>query len=90
MPFRSPHPDVQIPDLSLSEFILRGVDRLGERAAFVDGHSGSSITFGDLRDRIRSVAMGLSRRVGKGDVFAIWAPNVPEYAVVFHAVAVQF
>jgi hypothetical protein len=39
MPFRSPHPDVQIPDLSLSEFVLRGVDRLGERPAFVDGHS---------------------------------------------------
>ena len=29
----------------------------------------------------------MSRRIGKGDVVAIWAPNVPEYAVVFHAVA---
>ena len=86
MPFRSPHPDVPIPDVSLSEFVLRGVNRLGERPAFVDGHSGSSISFGDLRDRIRSVAAGLSPRVGKGDVVAIWAPNVPEYAVVFHAV----
>lgn len=86
MPFRSPHPDVTIPDLSLTELVLRRADAFGERPAFVDGLSGSSISFGELRGRIRTVAVGLSRRVGKGDVVAIWAPNVPEYAVVFHAV----
>jgi acyl-CoA synthetase (AMP-forming)/AMP-acid ligase II len=31
------------------------------------------------------VAAGLSRRLRKGDVVAIWAPNMPEYAVAFHA-----
>jgi acyl-CoA synthetase (AMP-forming)/AMP-acid ligase II len=86
MSFRSPHPDVLIPDLSLSEFVLRGADSFGERPAFVDGQSGASISFGELRGRIRSAAAGLSRRVGKGDVVAMWAPNLPEYAVVFHAV----
>jgi acyl-CoA synthetase (AMP-forming)/AMP-acid ligase II len=86
MPFRSPHPDVTIPDVSVSELVLRGADDFGRRPAFVDAQSRSSISFGDLRGRIRCVATGLSRSVGKGDVVAIWAPNVPEYAVVFHAV----
>ena len=86
MPYRSPHPDVPIPDISLSELVLGGAADFGARPAFVDGLSGASISFADLRDQIRSVAAGLSRRVGKGDIVAILAPNVPEYAVVFHAV----
>ena len=86
MPFRSPHPDVRIPDLTLTDFVLRDAVRYLERPAFVDGLSGRGLSFGELRDRIRGVAAGLAGRVGKGDVVAIWAPNVPEYAVVFHAV----
>lgn len=60
MPFRSTHPDVPIPDLSLTGLVLRRADAFGERPAFVDGLSGSSISFGDLGDRIRAVAVGLS------------------------------
>jgi acyl-CoA synthetase (AMP-forming)/AMP-acid ligase II len=86
MPFRSPHPDVRVPDLALSDFVLRGADQYGERPAFVDGLSGRRLSFADLRRQIRGVAAGLAGRVGKGDVVAIWAPNVPEYAIVFHAV----
>jgi acyl-CoA synthetase (AMP-forming)/AMP-acid ligase II len=86
MPFRSPHPDVRIPELTLTELVLRGADHHAERPAFVDGLSGRSVSFGELRAQIRGLAAGLSLRVGKGDVVAIWAPNVPEYAVVFHAV----
>ena len=73
MAFRSPHPDVRIPDLTLTDFVLRGADHYLERPAFVDGLSGRSLSFGELRDRIRGVAAGLARRVGKGDVVAIWA-----------------
>ena len=37
---------------------------------------------------VRSVAAGLAERgFGRGDVLALCAPNTPEYAVAFHAVA---
>ena len=37
---------------------------------------------------VRRAAKGLSLRgFGKGDVFALYCPNVPEYAVAFHGVA---
>ncbi len=50
--------------------------------------SGHTITFGELVDGTRRLAAGLSRRgVRQGDVVAIWSPNLPEYAVVFHAVS---
>ena len=37
---------------------------------------------------MRSLAAGLAERgFGRGDVLALCAPNGPEYAVAFHAVA---
>ncbi len=86
MLFRSRYPDLDIPTLSLTEFVLGGPDAADGRPALVDGVTGRSLSFGDLRTQVRRVAAGLSGRVRKPDVVAIWAPNVPEYAVVFHAV----
>jgi acyl-CoA synthetase (AMP-forming)/AMP-acid ligase II len=88
MPFRSPCPDVTIPDVPLTTFVLANAGAHRDRPALVDASSGCTITFGELTDRIRRLAAGLSRRgIGKGDVVAIFAPNLPDYAVVFHAVA---
>ncbi|HLG56914.1 MAG TPA: AMP-binding protein [Vicinamibacterales bacterium] len=87
MIFRSPHPDVSVPHLSLTEFVLGGAAARGDHPALVDGVSGRVLSFSDLCEQVRRVAAGLSRRIGKGDVVALWSPNTPEYAVVFHAVA---
>ena len=87
MPLLSPHPLVVIPDIPLGELVLRGAHAYPERPAFVDAVSGRRLSFGELLEQVRRLAAGLSRRIHKGDVVAIWAPNVPEYAVVFHAVA---
>ena len=87
MPFRSPFPDVSVPNLSLTDVVLGGAEAHPDRPALVDGGSGRVLTYGDLCEQVRRLAAGLSRRVGRGDVVAIWAPNMPEYAVVFHAVA---
>ena len=86
MPFRSQYPDTDIPSISFPDFVLGGVDGEDGRPALVDGVTGRSLSFGDLRTQVRRLAAGLSTRVHKGDVVAIWAPNSPEYAVVFHAV----
>ncbi len=84
----SPWRDVTIPDVSITDFVLRHAERLRNRPAMVDGPSGRTLTFGQLAESIRRVATGLARRgFKKGDVFAIYSPNVPEYEVAFHAIA---
>lgn len=87
MTFRSPFPGVTIPNLPLSEVVLGNAHSFRDRPALVDGLSGRGLTFSELCEQVRRVAAGLSQQIGKGEVVAIWAPNVPEYAVVFHAVA---
>jgi len=88
MIFRSPFDDVAVPDVTLPWFVLEHVETRGERPALIDGPTGRTLTYGELARQVRSLAAGLSERgVGAGDVVAICAPNVPEYAVVFHAVA---
>ena len=88
MVIRSPFPDVEIPDTSLTEFVLARAGELGDKAALIDAPSGRTITYAELVQSVRAVAAGLSARgFGKGHVFAHYAPNLPEYAVAFHAVA---
>ena len=87
MIFRSAHPQVHVPDVTLTQLVLGRAEAYRDRPALVDGASRRTVSYGELCDQIRRVGAGLAGRVGKGDVVAICAPNVPEYAVVFHAVA---
>jgi acyl-CoA synthetase (AMP-forming)/AMP-acid ligase II len=85
---RSPFPDVEIPDVPLSDFVLARAGELGDKPALIDGPSGRTITYAELAESVRAVAAGLAERgFGKGDIFAHYAPNLPEYAVAFLAVA---
>jgi acyl-CoA synthetase (AMP-forming)/AMP-acid ligase II len=84
----SPLPDVEIPDLPLTEYVLAGGAGQRDKAALIDGASGRVMTYGELEDAIRSLAGGLAAAgFGRGDVLALMAPNGPEYAVVFHGAA---
>ncbi|MBK8899661.1 MAG: 4-coumarate--CoA ligase family protein [Anaerolineaceae bacterium] len=88
MIFKSPYPDVDIPDISLTEFVLVRTRQFGDKPALIDGPSGRTITYAQLGGAIRLVASSLAKRgFGKGDVLAIYSPNIPEYAVAFHAVS---
>jgi acyl-CoA synthetase (AMP-forming)/AMP-acid ligase II len=85
---RSPFPDVEIPDVSFTEFVLARAGELGDRPALIDAPSGRTITYAELAASVGAAAAGLAQRgFSKGDVFAHYAPNLPEYAVAFHAVA---
>ncbi len=54
----------------------------------IDGPTGRTLTYRQLVDGARRAAAGLARRgFGKGDVLAIYCPNLPEYAIVFLGVA---
>jgi acyl-CoA synthetase (AMP-forming)/AMP-acid ligase II len=85
---RSPFPDVEIPDTPLTDFVLARACELADEPALIDAPTGRTISYGQLAESVRAVAAGLAARgFGKGDVFAHYAPNLPEYAVAFHAVA---
>ena len=86
MSFRSRYPAADIPAVDLTTFVLGASDDADDHPALVDAVTGRGLSFGELRTQVRRLAAGLSWRIGKADVVAIWAPNVPEYAVVFHAV----
>ena len=87
MAVESPFPDVSIPDKSLPEFVLDGVLDRGDTPAFIDADTGRKVTFAELRTQVNALAAGLSRRgFEHGDVFAIYAPNLPEYPIAFHGV----
>jgi acyl-CoA synthetase (AMP-forming)/AMP-acid ligase II len=84
---RSPYPEVTIPEVSLPAFVFADAAGRADKPALIDGPSGRTITFGELAGGARLVAGGLAARgFGRGDVFAIYCPNVPEYAVAFYGV----
>ncbi len=86
--FTSPLPDVEIPDTALTPYVFRHADRLADRVAVVDGPTGRSYTYAELYRAVRKVAGGLlAAGLERGEVVAILSPNIPEYAIVFHAVA---
>ena len=88
MVFASPLPDVEIPDVALTGYVLARAAELGSKPALIDGPTGRTLTYAGLEAGIRSLAGGLQARgFGPGDTLAIMAPNIPEYAVVFHGVA---
>jgi acyl-CoA synthetase (AMP-forming)/AMP-acid ligase II len=88
MVVRSPYPAVVIPSTSLTAFVLEHADRLGDKPALIDGPSGRTITYGGLSAGVRRLSAGLAERgLRKGQVVAIFAPNLPEWPLVFHGIA---
>ncbi|MFF8280988.1 AMP-binding protein [Streptomyces lateritius] len=88
MIFRSPLPDVVIPDVTVHELLFGSLDVADrDRVAIVDGPSGRSLTYGELADQVLLFAGALvARGLRPGDVVALHAPNCPEFVVAFHGV----
>lgn len=88
MIFKSPFPQVSIPELPLTEFVLARAQEFGDKPALIEAPTGRVFTYVELADAIKRVAASLSQRgFRQGDVFGILSPNIPEYAIIFHAVA---
>jgi len=83
---RSPYPDVAIPDVSLSEFVMDKVAARGDHPTLIDGVSGAVTTAAELAARVHAGVAGLGELgVGPGDVVALMTPNHPSFVVAFHA-----
>jgi 4-coumarate--CoA ligase len=86
--FRSPYPDVDIPDVSIYDYLFTGLtDAQLDRLALIDGTSGAETTYRALIAQIDGVAGALAARgVGLDTVVALLCPNVPAFASVFHGI----
>jgi len=50
---RSPFPDVAIPDVPLTAFVLARAGELGDKPALIDAPTGRTITYTQLADAVR-------------------------------------
>ena len=87
--YTSSLPDVEIPSgISITDYTLRMCDELGDKPAMIDGPSGRTQTFTELKQGIQLVAGALAERgFGPGSTLGLMAPNIPEYATFFHGAA---
>ena len=88
MIFENSIPEVTVPNKDLTSVVLARVDEFANKPALIDGLSGRTLTFAELRTQINHFAAGLHQRgFKKGDVCAVFCPNCPEYATIFLGVA---
>ncbi|EEB84508.1 AMP-binding protein [Roseobacter sp. GAI101] len=86
--YRSPFPDVPLRDVTITQHVFSHLgDRLDETIV-TDGPTGRSLTARQFIDQVQRMAGGLTAAgFGAGHTVALMAPNLPEYCVIFHAVA---
>lgn len=88
MIFTSPLPAVELSDLSITERLFQGLQARADADVMIDGITGQTINGGDLMDRIRRLAGGLTARGhGAGAVTALLAPNCIDWVTAFHGAA---
>jgi len=81
----SPWPDLDIPDVPLTAFLLAAAARRAEHPAVVDAATGRSLSYGEFAHQIDRAAAGFAAQgLAKGDVVAILSPNSPEWLVACH------
>lgn len=84
---RSPYPDVEIPRLSVTDYVLGPAAQRGDSLAVIDGVTGDSTTYAELSERVATSARRVGQLgVGRGDVVALMSRNQPAYVWAFHGV----
>ncbi|EDV28567.1 putative 4-coumarate--CoA ligase 3 [Trichoplax sp. H2] len=85
---RSPVPDIELPEnANIYEYVCRNFSEYGEKPAITDANSDRTINYNQLLDMIRRFGSALLRMgMKKGDVFAIYSPNLPEFAVAIYGI----
>ncbi|MFW0788616.1 AMP-binding protein [Gordonia sp. CPCC 205333] len=90
MSFRSPYPDVEIPNVSVYDFLFGNIaDDDLDRVALIDPKAGEGgqTTYRQLIGQINAAAGALAAKgIGIGDVVGLLSPNIPAFATVFHGI----
>jgi acyl-CoA synthetase (AMP-forming)/AMP-acid ligase II len=87
MPIASPYPDVEIPSVSLTEYVLGRAEERGDKPALIDGATGAVTTYAEFTQRVRATSAAFAAQgIGKGDAIGLLGPNSTDWPVAFHAV----
>jgi acyl-CoA synthetase (AMP-forming)/AMP-acid ligase II len=85
--YRSDEPDIEIPDVSLSEYVMGGAAARGDHPAIIDTATGETTTYGELAARVDEVAAAVQvRGVEKGDIVALVGANGAAWAICYQAI----
>uniref|UniRef100_A0AAN0M991 AMP-binding protein n=1 Tax=Yoonia rhodophyticola TaxID=3137370 RepID=A0AAN0M991_9RHOB len=86
--FSSAFADVPLTDQSITERVFAGLIDRPDDVVLTDGPTGRTMTTAAFMDQVKRLAGGLTQAgFGAGHTVALMAPNIPEYCVIFHAVA---
>lgn len=86
--FTSPFADVATTDQTITQRVFAGLENRPDEVVLTDGPTGRTITASTFMDQVKRLAGGLTAAgLGAGHTVALMAPNIPEYCVIFHAVA---
>ena len=87
--------EINLLDMTIGDLLDRRADELATQEAIVYSsypEFGDALnirwTYQDYRDRANAVAKGLlALGLNKGDHIAVWAPDLPEWPILMHALA---
>ncbi|CAF4831145.1 unnamed protein product [Pieris macdunnoughi] len=80
---KSPYRDIEIPNFSVSEYILSNIHKWENKTAVVCGVTDRHYTYGQLYKHSRILGAHLRRnfKLQDGDAVAVMMPNLPEYPI---------
>jgi acyl-CoA synthetase (AMP-forming)/AMP-acid ligase II len=65
---------------TLPQLVAERATRIPDHPALIDSSTGAEISYATLASQIDAVTAGLAASgLGRGDVLAVWAPNVPQW-----------
>ncbi|XP_075976990.1 uncharacterized protein LOC142977139 [Anticarsia gemmatalis] len=76
--------DVQIPELTIDQYMFRNLENWATKTATVCGLTNRQYTYEDVYKKSRILAANLRRKfkVKDGDVISVVLPNTPEYPII--------
>lgn len=88
MTYKTAAADIALRDQSITERVFENLVTRPHDIVLTDGMTGASMTAAEFMTQVKQLAGGFTARgVGTGKTVALMAPNLPQYCVVFHAVA---
>lgn len=80
--------DVPLRDQTITQRVFEGLKDRRDTIILTEGPTGRTMTGQAFIDAVQALAGGLTAAgFGAGHTVGLMAPNMPEYAVIFHAVA---
>ncbi|KQX75895.1 AMP-binding protein [Aeromicrobium sp. Root472D3] len=84
MPFTSPFPPVDIPDISIVTYLLGELSEDdAHRRAVVDLHAGVTLTYGELSSAVDHFAAAIAADTDNGETVALMGPNSARWVVAY-------